>query len=570
MFRISSDTVSVAPRIEEADHETRWVRKAGRMTTPSAIPMRLMGCRLPFISLLIGAACTPSEAPPPPAVRLEVASLGSSVPAGAAAFTVTAKDAFGHTATGYTGTVYFTATDPAAVLPPDYTFVGADAGTHTFKLTFETLGSQAVTASDAATSSITGRLAVTVTPGVAATLVVSGLPCSVVVTAEDAFGNIATGYTGTVHFTATDPAAVLPPDYAFVGADAGSHTFPITLKTAGSQGVTATDSPSSLTGSEAVTVGPTTPDKPFYVANPGNNSITVYAAGDSCNATPAGTISGSNTGLGAPTFIALDAAGRLYVSNGEGTITVYAAGATGNATPTATIAGSNTGLSFPSGIALDGAGQLYVANSLNCPNVSDCFDASITVYAAGATGNATPTATIHGSNTGLHDPTGIALDGAGRLYVRNLAGITVYAAGATGNATPIATIQVSTTGLGLVPAGIALDAAGRLYVANPQLAGVGSSSGSIAVYAAGANGNATPIATIQGSNTGLNTPAGIALDAAGRLYVANPGNGGSVGPWAGPGNTVTVYTPGATGNVAPTGMIAGRKTGLNNPTSITF
>jgi len=534
------------------------------MTAWSAIRTRLLGCRLPFLPLLIVAACTRSEAPPGPAVRLEVAGLASPVPAGVAGFTVTAKDASDHTATGYTGTVHFTATDPAAVLPPDYTFVGADAGTHTFKLTFETLGSQAVTATDAATSSITGNLAVTVTPGVAATLVVSGLPCNVVVTAGDAFGNIATGYTGTVHFTATDPAAVLPPDYTFVGADTGTHTFPVTLKTAGSQGVTATDFASLLTGSEAVTVGPSTPDKPFYVANSGNNTITIYAAGASCNATPVSTISGSNTGLQGPTFTALDAAGQLYVSNAGNTITVYAAGATGNATPTATIAGSNTGLSDPSGIALDAAGRLYVANSLNC-DINGCFDASITVYAAGATGNATPTVTIHGSNTGLDNPAGIALDAAGRLYVRNAPGITVYAAGATGNAAPIATIQGSPTGL--FPAGIALDAAGRLYVANPHPGGVGPSSGSIAVYAAGAIGNATPIATIEGSNTGLITPAGIALDAAGRLYVANPGGGcGNCSA----SNTVTVYTPGATGNVAPTGRIAGGNTGLNMPTSITF
>jgi hypothetical protein len=521
--------------------------------------------RLSFIPLLIVAACTTSEAPPGPAVTLVVAGLASPVPAGVVAFTVTAKDASDHTATGYTGTVHFTATDPAAVLPPDYTFVRTDAGTHIFKLTFETLGNQAVTATDASTSSITGNVAVTVTAGVAATLVVSGLPCNVVVTPKDAFGNIATSYTGTVHFTATDPSAVLPPDYTFVGGDAGTHTFPVTLTTAGSQGVTATDFASSLTGSEAVTVGPTMPDKPFYVANSGNNSIIIYAAGDSCNATPARTISGSNTGLDAPSFIALDAAGRLYVSNAGNTITVYAAGATGNATPTATIAGSDTG--FTGGIALDAAGQLYVANSLNC-DFSDCHDASITVYAAGATGNPTPTATIHGSNTGLYDPSGIALDGAGRLYVANGQSITVYAAGATGNATPIATIQGTNTGL-YYPAGIALDATGRLYVANPVgplLPSCGP--GSIAVYAAGANGNATPIATIEGSNTGLNTPAGIALDAAGRLYVASPGFGGCGSTSR--SNTVTVYTPGATGNVAPTGRIAGSNTGLNLPTSITF
>src|SRR5690349_7191508 len=107
MVRIASVAVSVALGIQEEDHETRWGRKAGRMTTPSAIRTRLLGCRLPFIPLLIVAACTTSETPPGPAVRLEVASLASPVPAGVAAFTVTAKDASDHTATGYTGTVHF-------------------------------------------------------------------------------------------------------------------------------------------------------------------------------------------------------------------------------------------------------------------------------------------------------------------------------------------------------------------------------------------------------------------------------------------------------------------------------
>jgi len=70
-------------------------------------------------------------------------------------------------------------------------------------------------------------------------------------------------------------------------------------------------------------------------------------------------------------------------------------GASGNATPTATIAGGNTGLDNPFGIALDGAGNIYAAN---LPGNS------ITVYAAGASGNATPTATISGNNTGLNRP----------------------------------------------------------------------------------------------------------------------------------------------------------------------
>src|SRR3989442_7041473 len=56
--------------------------------------------------------------------------------------------------------------------------------------------------------------------------------------------------------------------------------------------------------------------------------------------------------------------GPLYVANYNGSsVTAYAAGATGNATPTATIAGSKTGLNQPSGVALDAAGRVYVANA---------------------------------------------------------------------------------------------------------------------------------------------------------------------------------------------------------------
>ena len=50
-------------------------------------------------------------------------------------------------------------------------------------------------------------------------------------TARDAFGNLATGYTGTVSFASTDAQADLPGSYTFTAADAGTHTFSATLKT---------------------------------------------------------------------------------------------------------------------------------------------------------------------------------------------------------------------------------------------------------------------------------------------------------------------------------------------------
>jgi hypothetical protein len=418
----------------------------------------------------------------------------------------------------------------------------------------------------------------------AVALVVSGLPTSVpagasafAVIAQDASGHTATGYTGTVHFTSTDAIALLPQDYTFVTGDAGIRTFAVTLKTAGDQTITATDLTTSITGSQpvAVTVAAAT-GQTLYVVNDGHGggvdgnsplppwSITAYTG----NATPAITVAGANAEFMDPQGVALDAAGRLYLADGMGRnrILVYAPGATGNAPPVDSISGSNTGLSYPQGVALDPTGRLYVANIVPAP--ADSY--SVTVYAPGATGNATPIATIQGSNTGLNVPIGIALDAASRLYVANANSVTVYAAGVAGNAAPLATIQGSNTGLDhWRPAGIAVDASGKVYVAttslcfNPDTATHGES---VLVFASGAAGNAIPIATIQGSNTGLDGSTGIAVDSAGWLYVANATECPAVFDWPRSGS-ITVYAPGATGNVAPFARIVGKGTsGLFGPT----
>jgi hypothetical protein len=84
------------------------------------------------------------------------------------------------------------------------------------------------------------------------------------VTAYDTNYNVATGYTGTIHFTSTDGAATLPLNYTFTGADAGVHTFTggVTMRTTGVQVVTATDiADLTINGSQGVTVAvfPSTP-----------------------------------------------------------------------------------------------------------------------------------------------------------------------------------------------------------------------------------------------------------------------------------------------------------------------
>jgi hypothetical protein len=67
---------------------------------------------------------------------------------------------------------------------------------------------------------------------------------TVTVTALDAAGKVLTDYIGTVHFASTDPQASLPGDYTFTtgpGGDNGVHTFTATLKSAGSQTLSVSD-----------------------------------------------------------------------------------------------------------------------------------------------------------------------------------------------------------------------------------------------------------------------------------------------------------------------------------------
>jgi len=74
---------------------------------------------------------------------------------------------------------------------------------------------------------------------------VAGSPLNVTASALTANAAADMSYAGTLHFTSTDAQAVLPVDYTFVPSDAGTHVFSLTMKTSGSQSVTATDTVNS-------------------------------------------------------------------------------------------------------------------------------------------------------------------------------------------------------------------------------------------------------------------------------------------------------------------------------------
>jgi hypothetical protein len=193
-------------------------------------------------------------------VALYIGSMPSSSTAGTAvSFYVMALDAYNNRATSYLGTVHFTSSDVQAVLPADYTFVPGDQGRRTFTATLKTAGTQSVTATDTSTPAMTRKQSLTVTPAAASSFAVTGYPTSTsvgashtfVVTALDPYGNVATGYTGTVMFASSDPGAILPVAFTFSASNAGTFTFTATFETAGTQSLVVTDkNTASVKGSE--------------------------------------------------------------------------------------------------------------------------------------------------------------------------------------------------------------------------------------------------------------------------------------------------------------------------------
>jgi hypothetical protein len=106
------------------------------------------------------------EVQPGPATHFQVQAPYEVVSGVPFTVSVTALDAYGHTATSYRGMVEFYSSDidPGVVLPYSSTFTAADQGIHTFAggFTLVSLGEQILTATDVANSTISGSVAVEV------------------------------------------------------------------------------------------------------------------------------------------------------------------------------------------------------------------------------------------------------------------------------------------------------------------------------------------------------------------------------------------------------------------------
>ena len=190
----------------------------------------------------------------------------------------------------------------------------------------------------------------------------------------------------------------------------------------------------------------------------------------------------------------------------------------------------------PDGLALDGAGNLYIADSENgrVRKVDARTGVITTVTGTGIAGDSGDGGLATQARFRL--PTGLALDGAGNLYIADhgnhrvrrvdaLTGVITTVAG-TGEDGYSGDGRAATEAQLHFPDGLALDGAGNLYIAdtvNGRVRRVDGQTGVITTVAGtgewGYSGDGGPATEAE-----LNGPVSLAIDATGNLYIADTVN----------------------------------------------
>ena len=179
-----------------------------------------------------------------------------------------------------------------------------------------------------------------------------------------------------------------------------------------------------------------------------------------------------------------------------------------------------SGFSQPFGVAVDGAGNVFVADKANT-----------TVKEIVAAGGYT---TVNTLGSGFITPTGVAVDGAGNVFVADSGNGAVKEIVAAGGYTTVTTVGSGFSN----PTGVAVDGSGNVYVAD---------NGHDAVKEIAAAGGYTTVTTLGGT---FGSATGVAVDASGNVYVTGSG---SVKEIVAAGGYTTVTTLGS-GFSSPTGV----------------
>jgi sugar lactone lactonase YvrE len=271
----------------------------------------------------------------------------------------------------------------------------------------------------------------------------------------------------------------------------------------------------------------------YRVRKVSNGVIATVAGNGTRNLDPGS--SGSNgpavsVQLSSPEGVAVDSAGNLYIADSWSGILGLSWVSTGllYKVSNGVITPVTAALNSPSSIAVDSAGNLYVADTMN-NRILEISNGVITTAAGNGTlgfsGDNGPATSAQ-----LASPQGVAVDSAGTLYIADfnnyrvrkvsngiittVAGNGVW--GFSGDNGPATSAQLSG------PWGIAVDSAGNLYVADTMNNRIRKVSGGVITTVAGGGssglGDNGPATSAQ-----LYSPEGIAVDAAGNVYIADVG-----------------------------------------------
>jgi len=290
----------------------------------------------------------------------------------------------------------------------------------------------------------------------------------------------------------------------------------------------------------------------LYVTDANNNTIRKITTNNVVS-TLAGQSSGSADGSGAAALfwstagVTTDNAGNIYVAdyynstirrlttNGAVTTIAGLAGSLGSADG----ANSNARFFYPFNLAADIHDNLYVTDSQNCTirKLSPVGTNWVVSTIAGQPGFF-GSADGFGTNALFYLPTGIAVDTNGNVYVSDYGNDTIRKVAPSGTNWLVSTLagMVGTTGHAdgtgtnasfYYPHGLAIDAAGSLYLADMDNATIRK------LTPVGTNWVVTTLAGMPakpgsadgtGTNAQFYFPQGIAVDAGGNLFVADTGN----------------------------------------------
>ena len=232
--------------------------------------------------------------------------------------------------------------------------------------------------------------------------------------------------------------------------------------------------------------------------------------------------------------VAVDTIGNVYVADsynnkirkitGAGEVTTLAGSG---------IAGSADGLGIeasfnnPTGVAVDGNGNVYVADSYNNKIRKITASGDVTTLAgSGEPGTANGT----GTAARFNGPSGVAVDQSGTLYVADTDNQKIRKITASGSVTNYAGsgISGSTDGTGAeasfyYPQGIAVDGTGTLYVADTDNQKIRKiEAGGVVTTLAGSGSYGSTDGT--GTLASFNGPSGVAVDVNNNVFVADAGN----------------------------------------------